>query len=211
MRSTGIIVMIMTVVFFLSCKKKKDAFIPVTAPGGSSIYPPAADFLQLKAGNYWIMEEYYVDTSGTQTKTGTTDSVYITGSENLNGNNFFGLHSSSGTIYLRTSGTHAYLDNDSLYFSTETLGDTLRRSIDSIGRTAYYMVDENLTTTVPAGTFITYTVEGRKQVTARNNAGFNPRYVQDTYGQKTGLVKKRYFVPAKPGYYEMRLLRYKVN
>jgi hypothetical protein len=203
--------LILIAILIAACKKKKEDFIPLNKPVTTSIYPPASDFMPFKAGNYWIMQEYYIDTSGTETKTGITDSMYISDVKVQNGNTFYGLQSRRGTLYIRTSGTHAYLINDSLYFSTEKLGDTLRRNSDSIGRAAYYMVNENLVTTVPAGTFITYTVEGRVQVTANTSIGMSPRYTWDVYGQKTGPVLKRYFVTNRPGYYEMRLVRYKLN
>lgn len=206
------IAIILLLIFSFSCKKKADdPFIPVTQTITSSNYPPASDFIPLNVGNYWIMEEHEVDTSGTDMKTGVTDSIYISDRKVQNGYTYYGIHSRNGTIYLRDSGNHTYLDNDSLYFSTATLGDTLRRNTDSIGRTAYYMVDENFAITVPAGTFISYTVEGRVQVQAITGISFNPRYSRESFGLKTGPLQKRYFNVRKPGYYEMRLVRYQVH
>lgn len=210
MRKVGI-ALILIVAFLAACKKKKEDFIPLDKPSTSSIYPPASDFMPFKKGNYWIMQEYYVDTSGVEIKTGGMDSMYISDVKVQDGNTYYGLQSRAGLLYIRTKGTHGYLINDSMYFSTETLGDTLRRSADSIGRSAYYMVNENLATTVPAGTFITYTIEGRVQLTTNSGLGISPRYTWEVYGQKVGPVLKRYFVTTQPGYYEMRLLRYKLN
>jgi len=166
MRHLSLCLVAIATLTIFSCKKDKDTLPPQKDPPGTdSVY---ADYMHLKPGNYWIYEQYQVDTDGTATATHIFDSIYA-GPEIIHeGQSYHTRMVPDGSSGL--GGYQTELFRDSLHYilgtggaifaSYEDFSSVFRQQYlimygDSIALMSIRMTDRNKIITVPAGTFPT--------------------------------------------------------
>ena len=197
-----------------SCKKNdNDGTDPVTYD----------NYLPLKVGNYWVYEEYNLDTLGNYTSTGVIDSDYIANDTLANGftyynwvrKNFVGVPAGG---YVRDS-LHYIVDvMGTKIFSSQNFIDTLDDGYSIANTdTLYYrynkMDNPNSSVIVPAGSFVT---DNSKTIyilyPPLSGSGYSPRTLNLRYAKDVGLVYET-IVPfaSDPNYRVKKLLRYHLN
>ena len=209
------IALIMAVSFLSSCKKEEDTIAKVS-------------YLPLNVGNYWIYQEFMIDTSGNETANSIIDSVIINRDTIINRKKYYvlegnypypdgyqreiveNLRDSSGYI-VNQNGTVRFAEND----FTDTIAYRAEINIydnnDTLYVLTYQMERINNPITVPAGTFEVLNYKGTV-VTSLNTPGINyPRYLNCYYAKEVGNVLYTYFYINSPKYFEKRLLRYNVK
>ncbi len=133
-----------------SCNKNDsdNEFVPVQT----------ADYMQLKIGNYWVYEQYRLDTSGNEIVFGEPDSSLITGDTLIRGMKYFVLRdiNQAHSSYLRDSSGYLVNVDGDIIFSDDDFSNVLR--LDTIGpglaTVQYRMIDGDTNISTPLGSFI---------------------------------------------------------
>src|SRR5512138_3455758 len=121
------------IISLLSCNKSDDSSSP----------PPAdVDYMALKVGNYWIYQNYDIDTNGVATPTDDWDSAYISKDTVVNGKTYYKMHRKQVlqapvqlVEFLRDSSGYLVGINGNILMSEDNFTDTLR--IDSTNAFLY--------------------------------------------------------------------------
>jgi len=200
----------------LSCTQKNQQLNVVTPV----VYP---DFTVLKPGNYWVYQNYELDSvNGAAHPLGTFDSAFVEKDTLINGNNYHKYMD----LEFSSNNYNVFFLRDSLSYTVNSLGIILFSSSDftSIFRTFSYInpaagvIDTEIITermgfkdsmvTVDAGTFQTYTF--RQIYTIPPPMPFGPtREYDHAYSQGIGLIKETTgMYESIPNVYERRLVRY---
>lgn len=212
--------LVMAVVCIIaSCKKKEHQDStpqPVTY----------ASYLPLKAGNYWIYENFNLDTNGNYTSTGIIDSDYVAGDTLVNGTTYFKWLRNNSTL-----GASTYIVRDSLHYIVDIIGAKLFSSqnftdtfdvsygysspahTDTIYFRYFKMDGSNVSVFVPAGTFITQDAKTTYILYPPFSNGLaNPRYINLYYAENVGLVYETLQpYTSMPTYTVKKLIRYHLN
>lgn len=194
-----------------SCKK--DIGIPSS--------PTPHSYSELTTGNYWVYDWYVIDSAGSSTLCGITDSIYIVG-DTVIGSDTFAIQKGSWfggatTLSFRRDSL-GYLINETgrVFFSATNFTDTLYIWNSMTGSETGFlkMTDIGQTMTVPAGTFTTLNAE----YTVVNNVGTWPcvgtlDIHNNQYADHVGKVKSTFQFTSDPSckVYEQRLRKYYVN
>jgi hypothetical protein len=200
-----------------SCKKDKDKETTPT----TVTYP---NYSQLKVGNYWIYQEFAIDSLGNASPQAVYDSCYIEKDTLINGQIYFKMYKPPVYIY---SYRYIFL-RDSLHYIITKSGDKIFSSqdfetifnsgyqilppSDTISRYEMKMTNKNMTTITPAGTFLTSDYQETYYMYPNYSQGGNIRYKHTRYAENIGIVTEPllYFV-SNPNYTERRLVRYHLN
>jgi hypothetical protein len=209
MRKSFFVIIAAIGVFAISCKKNtEEPAAPVTK----------ADYFQLKVGNYWIYQDFRIDTSGVETLKPELDSAYIEKDTMINGYTYFKLHEKSYglapmTIFLRDSSGYLVNSYGFIYASDFNFTDTLYVNNTKPDWFMGYvtMVGKDSLVTVPAGTFQSITTSQKVIPTPPNTANHPIRYSYEIFGKGVGKMKSHAFLWSGGMSYEARLLRYKVQ
>ncbi len=191
-----------------SCDKSND-----------SGYQPAPedDFMALKVGNYWIYQNYDIDSNGVATPTNDWDSAYISKDTVINGQTYFKMirkpvvfMSGQFPVYLRDSSGYLVDSDGQIHMSATNFTDTLYTDTTTTP-ILYYgylrMFAKDSLITVPAGTFTTRTA--RFSVVPVNPNDPHPvRYTYDVYARNVGRIKYHSFFYSGDKHFEARLERY---
>jgi hypothetical protein len=209
------IALIMALAFFSSCKKEEDTIAKVS-------------YLPLKVGNYWIYQEFMIDTSGNETANSIIDSVIINRDTIINRKKYFVLEGNypyrnryqRGIIdNLRDSLGYIVNQNGTVRFAENDFTDTIAYSAainiydtnDTLYVLTFQMERINNHITVPVGTFEVLNYKGTV-VTSMNIPGIKyPRYLSNYYAKGIGKILNTYFYIQSPNIYEKRLIRYYVK
>jgi hypothetical protein len=200
---------ILALIFF-SCEKKNSQEPTTSEP----------DFVKLKAGNYWVYENFKVDTSGVTTDLGKTDSCYIEKDTLINGDKYFIKNSLS---YMSVSGRSILKDSSGylvqrfangsseILFARDNYKDIFRSdTVSNLFKRQTMMTGKDSAVSVPAGTFITRSM--RLVATPLDpDYPWGVRRVYYIYGKDMGQIKYTMCFWSDPGYYEARLVRYHVE
>ena len=212
---------------FISCKKDEENSIQVETQTTED-----PDYFQLEVGNYWVYENYKIDTGGVETKLTELDSIVIVGDTMYKGEKFF-IVGSRTDLYGRILSYNEYTwwRDSSSYLINQfgTIRATYANYTDSFniiyygnGRdtteyTYYQMTKPESQTTVPAGTFsvIDFLRKTTANIRARGGS-FDPMFSHNQYAKGVGKVFSSYNSTTPPFIenniiYEKRLVRYKVN
>jgi hypothetical protein len=193
------------IISLVSCNKSDD-----TTP------PASEDFMALKVGNYWIYQNYDIDTNGVATPTDDWDSAYISKDTSINGKTYYVMHLkpiliafTQTVVYLRDSSNYMVDQHGNIYMSEENFTDTLR--VDSNNGFLYMgylkMIAKDSIISVPAGDFTTRTA--RESIVPENlNDPFPVRYTYDVYAKNVGRIKYHTFFYNSDKHFESRLVRY---
>ncbi len=224
MKNYSFIAILFAIIFLISCKKEKleienrqQVDVPTTYPNYSN----------LKVGNYWIYERFRVDSLGNATSLNIIDSCYIEKDTVIRGNTYYKL---TGPDYanptVNTPMRSGFL-RDSLSYLIDNRGYILFSSQNSYIRESGYdiappsdtiysfitkVTDQNMSITVPAGTYVTTNLQ--TEYTFYNNyiIYWKIRTKNTRYAENVGMVSQDWgFFLSMPDYWQRRLIRYHFN
>lgn len=201
-----------------SCKKEKDPD-PIV-PGVTY-----ADYGQLKAGNYWIYEQFDLDTAGNATSKNIFDSCYIEKDTVINIMKYVKMvkpkpytANQKDISFLKDSLHYIVNSNGKILFSSEdfnTVFETryfLAGPDDTVCQIINQMADKDLSVTIPAGTFTTSNAREVYHMYPAWSTAENPRNLHRRYAKDVGVVIETLpFFVSNPSYVERRLVRYHVQ
>jgi len=215
MKKISILLLSMIMISFFACKKDE-----VKEDQDSSKYQ-SKGYIPLKAGSYWIYQSYRPTASGEDTAFGNIDSVYISGTKEIN----------SKTYYISVrEGNAKFISyvRDSVGYLVDSLGNVIMSEVnftDTIfsktkynsvtGKPLYHiskmMYDEDKQIIVPAGTF-NHCIEARDwaKVYMGNPAQPNPFYNHYYYAKNVGLVEYTYRYTGTATVFKVKLIRYHI-
>ncbi|MBK8965571.1 MAG: hypothetical protein IPM36_02610 [Lewinellaceae bacterium] len=186
---------------------------------------PNANYSNLAVGNYWVYDQYYLDTNGVYTPLGRTDSNFVEKDTLINGQLYFKLMEAlpegplpgHRPVFLRDS-LHYIVDwQGTIRFSSENTVDTLTSryftaiyhppAVDTFAFIFGKMETPDVQIQTPAGTFTAKNFrETYRMWPAYSNAG-DTRRVDHHYVQDVGIVDETlYFYINNPEYYIVRRL-----
>jgi hypothetical protein len=203
-----------------SCKKEKSSPAPVIDS------PVAANYTEMKAGNYWIYQEYEIDSpTATPMALGIYDSTYVAKDTTINSLTYheYVEHdwpdtSISLISYVRDSLTYLVNSGGKILFSSTDFTDTFS-SFDfynpAVGPDTIPVVTKmgckDSLITVDAGTFTTVSL--RQMWFIPSGFPFGPvRFIDRRYAINTGMVAEQLpFYQNEIKRTERRLVRYHVQ
>lgn len=216
-------------VIFFGCKKDKDVATPSTPP---PVVPPANppantidNFTMFHAGNYWVYENYTIDSNGVETLQPGTDSAFYKGDTLINGDTCHIVHFwwiLLSDYYLKDSSGYLIM-YDLPVFSTAVTNDTFYAYTDNDttsfphAREDYRRVDSlTSSATVPAGTFSNVLeVTETMFLNPYTIAIYNPVIQRTRYAKNIGKISEQYSFYGELHTLHMRrerrLVRYHVN
>ena len=220
-------VLLTFIVATFACKKNKDTD-PDPVPYGDDVIPiTTSDYSQLKVGNYWIYQEYDLDSTMTiATPTNVYDSCYISETTTKGGNTYYKisgplpLYNTTylSDIFLRDSADCIIDYTGRVRFSLQNFSTPLYTHnqitppTDTISTIVAKMVDRDVSVTVPAGTFLTVNSRMDFYMHAPYDKAGKHRIAHQRFAAGVGLVST-----IKPidvfnrKYKELRLVRYHLN
>lgn len=214
MKKQGIIFFIVCFTVLSSCKKDED---PVATPTENT------DYGQLKEGNYWVYEEFDIDSVGNATPTGVYDSCFIYKDTLINGNTYFEMHRPGTNIinpisYIRDSLSYIVNSSGKIIFSSSDFSTTFNTDYsfanpgDTILKVTSKMADKNMSVNTPAGTFITSNFKLTYNIYPSWVMYYSTMHQNTRYAKDIGIVTET--LPLFLGsvfFKERRLVRYRVN
>jgi len=209
MKRLFILVMAALLILTFSCKKTSNGTFSVTKP----------DYYMLKVGNYWIYQNYTLDSNGVAIAGNLFDSAHIEKDTIIRGNTYYKLWEEpyliSGTqfaAYLRDSSGYLVSSSGFRLCSDDDFTDTLYVDTNNLWLFTGYvkMTGKDSVVTVPAGNFQSITC--RMRVVPTQPSDLHPvRYIYDVYGKYIGRIKSHNFYYNAGQQFETRLVRYKVQ
>lgn len=181
------------------------------------------DYACLKTGNYWIYQQFTVDSLGNATPTDTYDSCYIEKDTLINGTTYFKLVQPSylgiipGRLYLRDSLHYVVDQYGAKYFSSIDFTSvfkyyTIGFEGDTIAECTIKMAHPNEVVVVPAGSFSTHDYQMHFEMHPPYNFNGNDRYQHTRYAKNKGVISQTMpFFLGNPTYVERRLVRSYIN
>jgi hypothetical protein len=210
------VLVLITCIAIYSCKKKDEATPPLATP--AVVY---ADYSNLRTGNYWIYERFSLDTAlVTYTSLNIFDSSYVEKDTVINGNTYFKLmqinypyNNEYAPVYLRDSLNYIVNISGDLQFASQNFIDTFYTHyiVQGFNDTICYifskMADDNLSITVPAGTFVTKNFKTTYLMYPNYSFGLTERPVNYRYTENVGLVEQTLPIYTFPAPYIVRRLK----
>jgi hypothetical protein len=211
-----LLALVMAITSLLSCNKEDDKEIKT-------------DYLPLRIGNYWIYQEYNIDTMGNEIARSKLDSVIIKRDTIINDKKYYVFE---GTYYpftnnkwgiidiLRDSSGYIVNQNGIIQFAENDFTNPIAYfahinhydSNDTLFVMSHQMERIDNVIAVPAGTYDEVLNYKGTVVTSMNTPGIlYPRYLNCYYAKGVGKIIYTYFYIASPNIYEKRLLRYYVK
>jgi len=213
MKKRTVIIVIAGLMAFASCKKDEPTEIPET-PQTSVM-----DYLPLTPGNYWVYEQHYYDSTGTEhNQPWGNDTVEVISDTTINNftyhrlvdHNLFGTSEPDTTHYRDSSDCIVNHKGSVLFRLTPGVVFTYYPSYDS---TIYY-IDYSLATqpsaiTVPAGTYECLDYQG---AIFSSLDGFSvPDTIHKYYSKNVGIVKRTYLMLVAKNVIELDLISYHIQ
>jgi hypothetical protein len=207
-----------------SCKKNNTTHVTPPPVDSPIVYP---DYMALKPGNYWIYQDYRLDSiTGTAHALGTFDSSYVEKDTVISGKTYHKYMDRMAmigsvvynTYFFRDSLSYVVNETGYIMFSSSDFTDTfaVRYSYPDLSHPDTLKVIEmmgfqNATTTVNAGTFMTSSY--RQMWFLPPSLPYGPMREYDyTCAKGIGMIRKTTgFYISTPDMYERRLERYHVQ
>ncbi|MCF8367948.1 MAG: hypothetical protein K9G76_02820 [Bacteroidales bacterium] len=205
------------ILVFTSCSRDEDTTI--NQPETTDSYIP------LHIGNYWVFDQYKIDTLGIETLMDTYDSLVITGVESINGKSYYVFEGTwlsgpelTDTVYmLRDSSGYCVDPLGWIHFTDQNFVDTLETftmvslNNDTLYESYYKVLPDPQIVSVPAGEFEALNYQGTI-FTHNPNQGVPPfRYKDQYFTNNVGMVLDTYFYLGSPVKMERRLKNYFID
>lgn len=209
MKRLFILVLAILSILTFSCKKTSNETTSATSP----------DYYQMKVGNYWIYQNYTIDTNGVVTAGKLFDSAHIEKDTIIRGYTYYKLWENPMLLwksqlpsYVRDSSGFLISNSGEKLCSDNDFRDTL--GIDTMNVNIFKgyvkMTGKDSVVTVPVGSFQSITC--RMRVVPTQPTDPHPvRYSYDVYGKNIGKIKSHNFYYNGGQQIEVRLVRYKLN
>ncbi len=181
------------------------------------------EYACLKTGNYWIYQQFTVDSLGNATPSDTYDSCYIEKDTLINGKTYFKLVQPSyfgvipDKLYLRDS-LHYIVDlSGNKLFSSEDFTTVFKYHVmmiggDTLAECTIKMAHPNEVIEVPAGSFSTHDYQMHWTMHPPYNFNGTDRYQHTRYAKGKGIISQTMpFFLGTPTYVERRLVRSYIN
>ncbi len=181
------------------------------------------NYAMLKTGNYWIYEQFTVDSLGNATPTGIYDSCYIEKDTVIHGNTYYKmvrapyLGMAPVILYLRDS-LHYVVDYSGMrYFSSKDYTSVFDYGVismegDTIAERRMQMANPDVVIQVPAGNYTTSDCQIHYKMHAPYTMNGTNRFQHTRYAKNTGIVSETMpFFLSIPTYTERRLVRCYLN
>ncbi|HEX5002014.1 MAG TPA: hypothetical protein VFW78_05930 [Bacteroidia bacterium] len=205
--------------FFSACKKSNDNQPAVTIP---ATYP---DYSSFNVGNYWVYEEFLLDSTGTATSLNRFDSCYVEKDTMINNQTYFKI---CKLKYNNPTQPEISFQRDSLDYIVTSEGEILFSSQDfTTVFSSYYfitlpsdtlcliekkMTDKDQTITTPAGIFTTSNAKQTFYMYPNWSNFGTVRVRNNRYAENIGLITETLpFYVSDPNYIERKLARYHLN
>lgn len=209
-----------------ACKKQKnnepENCENTNTPANTFTY---ANYAQLKTGNYWVYQQFEVDTTGASTALNVYDSCYVQKDTLINNKTYMKLMKPK--VYNKNVYEALFL-RDSLHYLVSSLGKIVFSSEDfsTLFSSEYFVVepsdticyittqmaDKNKVVSCPAGTYTTMEVREKYAMYPNWSSAGNPRYKYARYAKDVGIIIETLpFFASIPKYTERRLVRYHLN
>lgn len=196
-------------VAFFSCKKREE---DCTCPAPvTPVSTSANSYLQLGIGNYWIYDQYTIDTNSVEMLTG-QDSAYVWGDTVINGNTYYKFYDLYMTHILRDSAGFIIDTSSYKYFTNSIFNIPVTFYYwNNLGYSQAMTLSSPVAVTVPAGAYFAYDWQTTVHLTDPNYP-WNPiRYGHSYFAYGVGKVKESYLFLNSPNSYERRLIRYHIQ
>ncbi len=208
--------LILIPLFFSSCKKEETIACPPA--------PEIPNYLPMSVGDYWVYENFYVDTLGNDSSIGVIDSVYISTDTVINGKTYYVFRGTNYPVKMqpnmllniveKVNGDLINLDG-TIVFSSTNFSDTLKSRYETHnGDTLFFAYSKMdgavLQFTVPLGTYNSL-IRNDTYFFYRQFSPINPRIYPYVYGENIGLISSSISYSSTPWHYERRLIRASVN
>jgi len=214
------IILISTLIY--SCKKEDEIIEPNPANITATSYP---NFAQLKVGNYWVYEQFDVDSNGTSVSKNLFDSCYVEKDTIINSNLYFKIVKPKP--YFATQKDISF-QRDSLHYVVNSNGKILFSSQDfsTVFDSQYYMAspgdtlcqmikkmtDKDIPVSTPAGSYLTSNAKETYYMFPSWSTAGNPRYKHTRYTENIGItIETLPLFASNPNSIERRLIRYHLN
>jgi len=210
--SLAIIVLALLV---FSCEKEEQT----TPQTNSPTLPEASAYWPMEIGNYWIYEIFEIDTNGRETPTGRMDSLYISGTETINGTLYYHFEGDVHLClpdYLRDSSGYLTSSYGNVLFAPNDFSDTLGVDLQMLNETdTLYVGYSNMEKpsgkiNLKAGSFEALLCRSKFHIHA-SGALLKHRELLEYRPPGVGVIKKQCASTINPITYEGRLVRYSVQ
>lgn len=194
-----------------ACKKnvEEDCSCPVPpAPAPAS----ASNYFKLQVGNYWIYDQYTIDTNNIETLT-SHDSAYVWGDTVINGKMYYKLFDHYATRIVRDSAGYIIDSGGYIHFTNAIFNMPVSFTFygNNVGYSESMTLSTTVPVTVPAGSFTAYDWLTTVHLTDPDYPWAPVRYAHDYYADGIGKVKEIYLFVSSPYRYERRLHHYHIQ
>jgi hypothetical protein len=217
MKKVMLIVAISTATI-LGCSKEEPIEIE-NASSSASINQSKAH-MPLTIGNYWVYDNYSIDTLGNETLNARSDSAFIARDTIISGATYYIVEGDFIAIiavgnYLRNDNNSVVHFDGSMFFTTNNIGSIYRRDTTNIGWSDHIYMSSwvnpiSATVAVPAGTFKAYDKE-IEVISTQTNYPWGKRSQHTYYNENVGVVLNQNYYYGSPNVNESRLVRYHLN
>ena len=190
--------------------------------------PSVNDYFPMKIGNYWVYQEYQIDTNAIEKPLNYIDSIFISNDTIINGKTYFVFVTKSKSFlfppdnlsFYRDSSGNLVTQEGQILLSTENFNDTLSRRVDTI--IINKVIDTLFTLTskmekiqgavsLPAGNFNNI-LDYRSTVIAFPNTAHTDTFYTDKYfARGVGKILHNFVDIGSGSKIELRLISYKIN
>jgi hypothetical protein len=204
---------LLLIVILSSCKKDDSGNqTPTTYP----------DFGQLKPGNYWVYQQFRIDTLGNETALNVFDSCYVEKDTLINGNIYHkvfrpSIFPGNDIGYWRDSLHYIVTSSGKVVFSSQDFASVfdlhyITANTDTIAKVITKMDDKNLMVSTPIGNFITSNYKVSYNMYPAWSFNGSKRNINVRYAENVGIVIETLpFYASDPNYTERRLVRVHLN
>lgn len=181
------------------------------------VYP---DYANLKVGNYWVYQHFFINTTGADSALNVYDSCYVEKDTIINGNTYYKmvrplLHPvGSPYNYWRDSLGYVVDSTGRIRFAAEDFTTIFETECqmswaDTVYTAIHWMVDKDKVVTTPAGDFVTRTFQRKIEFDEIWTHFYSPRFYNFRFTKDIGIVTETLdFFATDPNYVERRLVRY---
>jgi len=209
---------IIAIILISSCKKEEE-----TPPPPPPIKSP--DYTPLTIGNYWVYNNYSIDSLNNETLLPNIDSLIVDRDTVIGGHTYYiiegikyPMSQNWGIVRIvRDSADCLVTNKGHILFSSSNFSDILREKIEILNSDTLYILQYKMeklsgSIDVPAGTFNNiYNYKGTLYTKVPNSVVDNPRYLDNYYAPDVGEVLNTWYFLSLPTTYQKRLVRYNIQ